>query len=81
MHVNHIGHSILCAPHTSLHLNSILHVPSAYKNILSIHKITLNDSHLMMMCFLNFTHISSLSSTGPQGEFCLRGHAMVVSII
>jgi hypothetical protein len=29
MHISHIGHSVVCTPHNSFHLNDILHVPSA----------------------------------------------------
>jgi histone deacetylase 1/2 len=40
MEIKHIGHSILHTPHSSFSLNNILHVPSASKNLLSVHKIT-----------------------------------------
>jgi hypothetical protein len=43
MHISHIGHSILRTPHSSLDLNNILHVPSASKNLLSVHKLTLDN--------------------------------------
>jgi hypothetical protein len=31
MHISHVGHSILCTPHDSFQLKSILHVPNASK--------------------------------------------------
>jgi histone deacetylase 1/2 len=47
MHISHIGHSVLCTPHNSFKLNNILHVPSASKNLLSVHKFTL-DNHVFI---------------------------------
>jgi histone deacetylase 1/2 len=43
MTIQHIGRSTLHTPHTSLKLNDILHVPSATKNLLSAHRITLDN--------------------------------------
>jgi hypothetical protein len=37
--IRHIGHSTLHTPHNSLQLKNILHVSSASKNLLSIHKL------------------------------------------
>jgi hypothetical protein len=47
MSINHVGHSILCTPHNSFHLNAILHVPNASKNLLSVHRFTL-DNHVFI---------------------------------
>jgi histone deacetylase 1/2 len=47
MHISHIGHSQLRTPHASFNLNSILHVPSASKNLLSVHRFTL-DNHVFI---------------------------------
>jgi hypothetical protein len=47
MHISHIGHSVLHAPHSSLHLKNILHVPSASKNLLSVHRLAL-DNHVFL---------------------------------
>jgi histone deacetylase 1/2 len=44
MHISHIGHSILRTPHSSFHLNKILHVPNASKNLLSVHRLTLDNN-------------------------------------
>jgi hypothetical protein len=47
MHISHIGHSIVRTPHHSFDLNAILHVPSASKNLLSVHRFTL-DNHVFI---------------------------------
>jgi histone deacetylase 1/2 len=44
MAIKHIGHSVLHTPHNSIHLRNILHVPSASKNLLSAHKIALDNN-------------------------------------
>jgi hypothetical protein len=47
MSINHVGHSILRTPHNSFHLKDILHVPHASKNLLSVHRFTL-DNHVFI---------------------------------
>jgi hypothetical protein len=47
MNISHIGHSVLCTPHGSFDLNNILHVPNTSKNLLSVHKFTL-DNHVFI---------------------------------
>jgi histone deacetylase 1/2 len=44
MQISHIGHSTLYTPHDSLHLKNILHVPNASMNLLSVHKLTLDNN-------------------------------------
>jgi hypothetical protein len=72
MAIKHIGHSILPTPHRSIHLHNILHVPSASKNLLSAHKIALDNN--AFVAFLLFLRI------GPQSKSCLRDHAMAAYI-
>jgi serine protease inhibitor len=43
MHISHIGHSIVRTPHNTFKLNDILDVSSASKNLLSVHKFTLEN--------------------------------------
>jgi hypothetical protein len=47
MQISHIGQSILCTPHDSLQLKDVLYVPTASKNLLSIHKLTLDNNAFM----------------------------------
>jgi histone deacetylase 1/2 len=44
MKINHIGHSVIKTPIHKILLNNILHVPDAYKNLLSVNRITI-DNH------------------------------------
>jgi hypothetical protein len=47
MEISHIGDSILSTPHGSFKLKNILHVPNASKNLLSVHRFTL-DNHVFI---------------------------------
>ena len=49
MTIQHIGHSTLHTPHTSLQLRNILHVPSATKNLLLAHKIALDNNAFFLI--------------------------------
>jgi hypothetical protein len=55
MNISHIGNSILRTQHNSLHLKNILHVPSASKNLLPVHRLTLDND-----VFLEFHPFSFL---------------------
>jgi hypothetical protein len=44
MSISNIGHSTLHTPIRALHLNNILHVPSANKSLASVHRITSNNN-------------------------------------
>jgi histone deacetylase 1/2 len=47
MHISNIGHLILRTSHNSFDLHDILHVPNAYKSLLSVHRFTL-DNHVFI---------------------------------
>jgi hypothetical protein len=41
--ISHVGHSIIKTPHQNIHLKNILHVPNTSKNLLSVHRIALDN--------------------------------------
>ena len=43
MDIRHVGHSIIHTHVQNFHLNNILHVPNASKNLLSVHKLTYDN--------------------------------------
>jgi histone deacetylase 1/2 len=47
MNISHTGNSILRTPYGSFDLKNILHVPTASKNLLSVHRFTL-DNHVFI---------------------------------
>ncbi|WVZ92939.1 LOW QUALITY PROTEIN: hypothetical protein U9M48_038969 [Paspalum notatum var. saurae] len=44
MNISHIGHSVVKTPSRDLHLNNILYVPQANKNLVSVHKLKTDNS-------------------------------------
>jgi hypothetical protein len=44
MEIHHVGHSILCSPTRNIHLNNILHVPNAHKNMLSVNRLAKDNN-------------------------------------
>jgi histone deacetylase 1/2 len=44
MHISHIGHSTIHTPSRSLDLKNILHVPSSKKNLISVHRLTIDNN-------------------------------------
>lgn len=48
MSTSHVGHSVLKTPHKNICLRKFLHVPSASKNLLSVHRIAI-DNHLFLV--------------------------------
>jgi hypothetical protein len=47
MQISHVGHSTLCTPYRNILLKDILHVPSAKKNLVSVHRFT-RDNHVFI---------------------------------
>jgi hypothetical protein len=43
MVISHVGHSIVRTPAQKFHLNNLLHVPHASKNLLFVHQFTLDN--------------------------------------
>jgi hypothetical protein len=44
MNIAHIGTSIIPTPTRTLALNNILHIPSTHKNLISVHRFTLDNN-------------------------------------
>jgi hypothetical protein len=44
MDIEHIGNLVISTPICSLHLNNILHVPRIHKQLISIHRFTLDNN-------------------------------------
>jgi hypothetical protein len=68
MEISHIGHSVLHTPDSSLHLNNILHVPNAPKNLLSVHKLTLHND-----IFIEFHALFFLIKDEATGTTLFKG--------
>jgi hypothetical protein len=47
MNINHIGKVVVSTPNGNLKLNNVLHVPSAKKNLVSIHRLA-TDNHAFL---------------------------------
>jgi len=44
MAINHVGHNVLHSPIRNIHLNNILHVPHANKNLLSVNRLARDNN-------------------------------------
>lgn len=53
MDISHVGYATVHTPIRNLHLKNILHVPTAKKNLLSVHHFTTNN-HAFMEFYLDF---------------------------
>lgn len=53
MNISHIGQSTVHTPDRNIHLNNVLYVPKAKKNLVCVHHLTTDNS-----IFFNFTIIS-----------------------
>ena len=47
MEISHIGHAIVPTHTRNLHLNNILHVPTAAKNLVSVHRLAKDNSSFL----------------------------------
>jgi hypothetical protein len=75
MHISHIDHSSIQTPNHNLQLKNIIHVPSATKNLPSVHKLALDND-----AFLEFHLGIFLLRIEPRGEFFLKDGVKEVSI-
>ena len=73
MRINHVGQSIIKTPSRPIHLKNILHAPSAKKNLLSVHRIAL-DNHVLLEFYPFFFLIKDLATRKVlyRGR-CVRG--------
>jgi hypothetical protein len=53
MKISHIGHSVVNAPTCKLILKDVLHVPKAYKNLVSVYRLT-KDNHAYLVIHPDF---------------------------
>jgi hypothetical protein len=80
MKISHIGHSIFHTPDSSMNLNNILHVPHTSKNLLSIHKLTLdNDAFIEFHPFFFLIKDQETRTTLFKGV-CQHGVYPLVSV-
>ena len=49
MDITHIGNSIVKTPQKNFHLNNVLHIPHASKNLVSVHRFTLDNNVLIIL--------------------------------
>jgi hypothetical protein len=68
MPISHIGQASLLTslPSRQLHLRNVLRVPSVTRNLLSV-----QNSLLIIMSYVNFTRLIFLLRIEPPGTFCL----------
>lgn len=69
MGISHIGHTIVHTPNKHIRLNNILYVPEAKKNLVSVHRLTSDNS-----VFLEFHPNFFLSRIRSRRTFCLKEH-------
>jgi hypothetical protein len=65
MKIHHVGHSTLRSQSQDIHLNNILHVPHAHKNLLSVNRIA-KDNNVFLEFHPNHFSVKELAS-------CRRG--------
>jgi hypothetical protein len=75
MSISHVGNSIIRSPAQNFHLRNILHVPHASKNLLSVHRFTLDNRVLS-----NFTRSIFLLRIRSRGKYLIGDDVLVASI-
>jgi hypothetical protein len=61
MDICNTGHAVIKTPIKSLHLKNILHVPTAQKNLVSVHRLT-SDNHTLLEYFLHYFLVKDLET-------------------
>jgi hypothetical protein len=74
MEIDHIGYSIVNIPNGQLALNNVLHVPKAYKNLVSVYRLTKDNS-----IFFKIHHGFFLIKDHVSRRVLLEGIAIVAS--
>jgi hypothetical protein len=69
MEITHVGHSIVQTDNCDLHLNNILYAPEARKNLISVHRLALDNS-----AYLEFHPNFFLSRIKQPRTQSLEGH-------
>jgi hypothetical protein len=54
MDIAHVGQSVIPTPTRPLHLNQVLHVPNAHKQLVSIHRFTLDNNTFIELHLYSF---------------------------
>jgi hypothetical protein len=44
MEISHVGHSVVHSPSHQIHLNNVLHVPAASKNLVSVNRLAKDNN-------------------------------------
>ena len=73
MEIKHIGHSIVHTPTRDLHLNNILHVPKAAKNLVSVHRLTKDNPTFLEFHPDYFLIKDQVTKNTILGGSCRRG--------
>jgi hypothetical protein len=73
MNINHIGHNNIHTPCYQLQLNSILHVPQASKNLVSVHHLA-SDNNVFLEFHPRLFCINDLDLRNVLLKGSCRGH-------
>jgi hypothetical protein len=75
MSISNIGHTTLHTPTRDLHLNNILHVPSANESLASVHRIASDNN-----AFLEFHPNFSSLRIGQRRQHFIKEDVVAASI-